>query len=169
MLNVKKLIRTTVLSTVILASAMTSYESKAVVGLFISPAVVVAGLIVGGGSYLGGVAIATSGGLDRLAGGVLIAFYGAIVGAVILDGENGQTLQFSELSSEQASTLNISEEARSVYNGELDQANSLISDVTSQLSQLENPTAEDSVAAWSKLKDSVSSETYSTMQKIVSQ
>jgi hypothetical protein len=92
---------------------------------------------------------------------------GFFVGAIILD-EN-QSMSFSELTEKDAVKLNLSEQEVASFNAELDQANLLLEEAQAELSELSNPTLEDSQRIWSSLKETVAPETFSAMQKITSQ
>jgi hypothetical protein len=150
--------------------------AKAAVGAFVGGPVVVAGLYIMGGAVVG-----TIGGLvacevtndnGDMAGacGVIPMILGTLaagVGLLVLDGE--QDYQFQELSPAHAKKIGVTPEELVVYNSEIDQANILMAEVKIELSKIEKPTAQDSVVAWSAVKDLVSSETFATMQKIASQ
>ena len=91
----------------------------------------------------------------------------AAIGLLILDGE--QQIEFKALTKAEAAKLGITGSELAAYNEELDQANMLLSDVAEEMSKLEKPSAEDSINAWKQVKDLVSSETFTVMQKISAQ
>jgi hypothetical protein len=147
--------------------------AKAAEGSFVGGPVLVAGLwITGGaivGTFVGGPIMCRNESADSmcLLIPVMLGMVAGAIGLLVLDGE--QEYQFQELSEAQAKKIGVSAQDLAVYNSEIDQANVLMAEVKTELSKIEKPTAQDSVVAWSAVKDLVSSETYSTMQKIVSQ
>ena len=92
-----------------------------------------------------------------------------VLGVVLLDGENGQEVEFSQLTPQQSRQLKISNKELTAYNSEIDMINILVSDASEQLSQIKKPNLEDSKRVWRGLKDSVSPEAFSAMTKIVNQ
>lgn len=94
---------------------------------------------------------------------------GLLLGLLILDSEGEQMVEFSQLSKGAAKKLQISEEERSTYNLEIDQANAMAGEVSNYLSTIEKPTQRDSHKMWQELRTLVSESTYEVMQKIVSQ
>ncbi|MFL5783589.1 MAG: hypothetical protein ACJ76H_03195 [Bacteriovoracaceae bacterium] len=152
-----------------------SKPSQAAVGAIVSAGILTAGLYIGGaavaGTVVGGISCLGEGGGDAgsFCGGMVLLVGATVLalGLVVMDGEQG--VQFTELTPDQAKKLGISKPELVVYNSEIDQANVLVAEVQAELSKIDKPTAQDSLVAWSAVKDLVSSETYSTMQKIVSQ
>lgn len=151
-----------------------SKPSKAAVGLFTGGSTAVVGLAVIGTGVVGGYVASAIVGRDCRELGCLIVLVPVVaglavaaVGVVILDGE--QTIEFKELDKAAAAKLAISEEERTSFNAELDQANMLLADVASEMTKIEKPTAQDSVNAWTQVKDLVSPATFSAMQKIAAQ
>lgn len=142
--------------------------SQAAVGALVSVPVLVVGLAISGGGVLWTHKLMRDCGGDGLCGlAILITGPIILLGLIVLDGE--QDVQFRELSNEEAKKIGISKADLAVYNSEVDQANMLMADVKAELSKFAKPTAQDSVNAWSSVKELVSPSTYSTMQKIVSQ
>lgn len=88
-------------------------------------------------------------------------------GLLLLESE--QNVIFTRINPEEASELGISDEDRLIYNSEIDGANAMSAHVQTALASLENPTAEDSKKAWDLLSNSVSPETFKTMQTLASQ
>ena len=176
-----KLIKSLVLSLMIVATLMSSRSSQAVVGAFASaPAVVAAGVVTikaAGGAFIGSIATAyildtvTKIDQEKIGIGFVLVSMGlaavAVVGLVILDGE--QHLTYQEISPEAAAKLNISESERVSFNAEIDQVNALNSQVTEELAALENATLADSQTAWMEASKSLSAETFSAMQKVTLQ
>lgn len=151
-----------------------SQPSKAAVGALVSTPILIAGLYitaVTGGTTIYSYISCNRGDHDEsgLCSAVTLLFGLPLIalGLIVLDGEQG--VQFQSLSLEQANQLGVSEAELAIYNSEVDQANMLIEEVKTELSQQKNPTEQDSVVAWNNLKDLVSPETFATMQKIVSQ
>lgn len=150
-----------------------SKPSQAAVGAFVSTPVLIAGLVIAGGSGVltlsGMKKCGNSGESSGLCQGLilLLGLPFIALGVIVLDGEQG--VAFKELSSAEASQLDIPASDLAVYNAEVDQANMLLADVKAELASKKKATAEDSVNAWENLKDTVSPETYATMQKIASQ
>lgn len=152
-----------------------SRPSQAAVSIFTGGATALVGLkviavgAVGGiaGTYIGQ---ATCGGRGECFNGLLPFLLGAVtvaVGVVILDGD--QTIEFNSLSTRDAALLGVSKRERLSFNEELDQVNMLLEEVSAEMADIKDPTAELSVAAWHEVKDLVSPLTFSTMQKIASQ
>ena len=90
----------------------------------------------------------------------------AVVGIITLDGEGGQKLMFAELSQKQAKLLGVSASEKEIFNSELDMANQVFSQVTSELDQMEKPKAQDAKALWEQYESMLSAETVSVMKKI---
>ena len=107
---------------------------------------------------------------DVLATGAVFGYIGsaivAAVGIVALDGEGGQKLAFAELSPKQAKQLGASAEETRIFNSELDMANQVFSQVTSELDRMEKPAAKDAKALWEQYESMLSVETVSVMKKI---
>lgn len=125
----------------------------------------------GGGAVIAGLALA-GGGLYSIRkcnnlGCLDIGAMMMLAGIIILEGE--QEIGFRELSPDEATKLGVSASELETYNDEVDQANMLVSDVASELSEFENPSAQDSATIWNSVKDFVSPATYKVMQKIASQ
>ncbi len=160
-----------VLLTVVTLSHST--PSEAVVGKITHrQKVVTAGLVMigtGGAIAVGGVALvnASCEGLGCL--GVLIPMMvgGIVAGVGLITLEGEQVLEFQPISAEIASKLGISRSDREIFNDEVDQANMLMKDVSSALS--EKASVEESVTIWEEMKSFVSPATFSVMQKIVTQ
>jgi hypothetical protein len=110
----------------------------------------------------------TCSGLDCLATLIPLALGGlvALSGLITLDGE--QKLQFIPLTKDDAIKIGATEEERQSFNSELDQANTLLTEVTDQITAMDNATVEDSARIWTEVRDLVSPATYSAMLKIVS-
>ena len=148
-----------------------SKPSQATVGAFVAAPVLIAGIAITGTGIVGTAIYASkcgNGDLNEICKALIVILGIPViaVGLIVLDGE--QDIAFSELSASEASRLGVSEAELATYNSEIDQANMLMADVKSELSKLEKPTAQDSVKAWSAVRDLVSPATYATMQKIVS-
>lgn len=149
--------------------------SEAVVGKIMhSKKVVTAGLWITGSGVtigVGGTAIVSATCVDL--GCLAVLFPMAVGGAVALVGlvtlEGEQEIQFKALSKADAAKIGASESERLQFNSELDQANILFAEVSEQVASIKNATVEDSANIWEEVKDLVSPETFSTMQKIVSQ
>lgn len=90
-----------------------------------------------------------------------------VAGFVILDGE--QEVSYVPLSEEDAEKLKIGQEELENFNQEIDQVNAVVEHVSVQLSEMENPTKEDSINIWKDVKDSLSPEAFSALQKVTAQ
>ena len=90
-----------------------------------------------------------------------------VAGFVILDGE--QEVSYVPLSTEDAQKLKISQKELDHFNDEIDQVNALVEHVSVQLSEMENPTKEDSMEIWKNVKDTLSPEAFSALQKVTAQ
>lgn len=102
-------------------------------------------------------------------GGTFIGIGSAIiaaVGIIALDGEGGQKLAFAEISTKQAKALGVSAEEARIFNAELDMANQVFTQVTSDLDRMEKPQAKDAKALWDQYESMLSAETVSVMKKI---
>ncbi len=102
-------------------------------------------------------------------GGTFIGIGAAIiaaVGIIALDGEGGQKLAFAELSKVQAKKLGVSAEEARIFNSELDMANQVFTQVTSDLDRMEKPQPKDAKALWEQYESMLSVETVSVMKKI---
>lgn len=147
--------------------------AQSAVGAVVATPVLIAGLAIAGTGVIGGGILAGQCKGDPASKSlcqalvILIAAPVVLVGLVVLDGEQG--IAFSELSEEEAARIGVAEAELAVFNAEVDQANMLLADVKAELSKKKTPSEKDSVVAWQRVKDMVSPETYSTMQKIVSQ
>lgn len=89
------------------------------------------------------------------------------VGLVVL--EDGQSMSFQIVTAEGASKLGLTFAEMESFNAEIDQANTLLSHVIHELDQSSHTGVDVSKEIWASVKDSVSHETFSAMQKIVSQ
>ncbi len=145
------------LATVLALSTLTySRPSNAMIGALMgNPALAIAGASIGVGSFFA--MNATDG---------EVGIIGLLLGFVILDGENGQTLEFKELSQKSAKSLKVSEEERQSYNAEIDQVRFVASEVSAELGQMKKPKLKDSQKLWSELGQNLAPETLSAVQKI---
>jgi hypothetical protein len=137
--------------------ALYSPPSKAAVSMVTgSTALLMVGLLGGSG---GGLIVAAAQLPFEIWGLVTIA------GVVILDGEEGRTVEFTAISPEGAKKLGITKEERLSYNSELDQVNFLLSEVNDDI-QSSTKDSKASERAWASVKDMVAPATYSTLTKI---
>lgn len=90
----------------------------------------------------------------------------AVVGIITLDGEGGQKLAFAELSPKQAKVLGVTKEETAIFNSEIDMANQVFTQVTSDLDRMEKPKAQDAKALWEQYESMLSVETVNVMKKI---
>lgn len=135
------------------------------------PSSATVGLLSGNAWLAIGGAAATTGGFahfvkrfDRHEG--IPGFIVFILGIVMLDGENGQEMAFSQVNKEEGQKIGLTEAERLSYNAELDQVNFMLEDVNATLSTMEKPRLEDSAKVWQDLKPMVSDLTFSAIQKI---
>ncbi|MGE3608148.1 MAG: hypothetical protein AB7I27_01075 [Bacteriovoracaceae bacterium] len=141
-----------------------STPSHAVVGIFVSPSIALAGLSLAvGGAVMSDKLNVKYDGVEGIMGLL------AVAGVIILDGSEGQQFAFTKLDSQNAIKLGLSVDEMNSFNSEIDQANFLISEVNHELSQIESPSAQDAAKIWKDLKELVSPETYAVMGKITSQ
>lgn len=152
-----------------------SRPAKAAIGIAVLHPMALVGLVVAGGGMFGAIKILKKS--EQTVGfkkalleifGLGVGFIGAL-GFSVLDGDEGQTMSFREVSLEESAELGFTQVEFENFNSEIDQANFLLSEATNQISQIENPSSEDSRLVWDGLKDQVSPETFSAMQKIVLQ
>lgn len=166
---VKNIFKSAILGLALVSTLSVSRPAQAAVSLLtLNGPLAVAGLAV----FLPSGYVAVSieeGGVFRKGGKPLYmaSIVGFFVGAMILD-EN-QSMSFAEVSAADAAKLDLSEAELASFNDEVDQANALLEEAEAELSKLSNPSLEDSKMIWASLKDSVSPETFSAMQKITSQ
>ena len=118
--------------------------------------------IVGDKSYRSNNDVIASGGAFLQIGAAVIA----VVGIITLDGEGGQKLAFAEITPKQAKLLGVTNEEKQIFNSELDMANQVFSQVTSELDRMEKPKAQDAKALWEQYESMLSVETVSVMKKI---
>lgn len=90
----------------------------------------------------------------------------AVVGIIALDGKGGQKLAFTELTQKQAKLLGVTKEETRIFNSELDMANQVFTQVTTDLDRMEKPAPKDAKALWEQYESMLSAETVSVMQKI---
>lgn len=90
-----------------------------------------------------------------------------VAGFVILDGE--QEVNYVPLSDEEAQKLKMSKSELELFNQEIDQVNAVVEHVSLELSEMENPTKEDSMRIWKDVKDALSPEAFSALQKVTAQ
>ncbi len=148
-----------------------SKNSEATVGLItVNPALVTVGLVIsvgGAAGYAVAEINASRGDIGSIFNSILIAMGSIAVGSVgliVLDGEEGYA--FAELDQVHAAKLGVTNEERLSFNSEIDQVNMLAAHVDRELSQIKNPTAEDSEALWSTVTDAVAPETLKAMQRV---
>jgi hypothetical protein len=150
-----------------------SKPSQAAVSIFTGGATAIVGLKVIGVGVVGGLtgmAVVGANCDGECLEPIIPFILGTLVvalGVVILDGE--QQIEFQELNAKKASLLGVTKAERESFNSELDQVNMLLKEVAENMTSLEEPTAQDSVAAWNGVKDLVSPLTFSAMTKIASQ
>lgn len=171
-----KSFRALTLATLTTFSVSVSRPSHALVAVgMLEPAMILAGIgIAGAGAIgiVGGYKLSKSESILKQFGGYVIGIAGTLTsgyGLLILDGESVRMMEFSELSSETSANLGLTPAEVASYHAELDQVNFLLAEVHGELSSIKKPTVTDSAEAWAKVKDSVSPETFSALEKISSQ
>lgn len=165
-LFMKKLLKSAVLSLALVATFSITLPAQATVSLLtLNGPLAVQGLAVFLPSLFTG-SIIEEGGIPEGYRKPLyiISTIGFFVGAIILD--KNQSMSFAEVSFADAERLNLSKEEVASFNSEIDQANALLEEAEAELSKLSNPSLKDSRMIWASLKDTVSPETFSAMQKI---
>lgn len=144
-----------------------STPSKAAVGLgFASPVTIITGAVIAGG---GAVSVLASDKAPDLGSGLLMFFGGiaaAIIGVVVLDGEEGQLMAFATLSSNEARALKITSAEAQAFNRELDQINALAAFVDYEVAQMKGATAQDAANVWNDVKTEVSPDAFSALVKV---
>ncbi len=88
-----------------------------------------------------------------------------LAGIIILDGE--QQIEFRELTNEEARRIGLSPAEQESYNSELDQTNSILSEVSAELTELSK--AEDAARIWEGHRDLINPLTYAAIKKIAAQ
>jgi hypothetical protein len=91
----------------------------------------------------------------------------ALVGLIMLEGE--QRIEFKPVSANDAHKIGLSSAERESFNDELDQANTLLEQVASEITQSEDATPEHAAQIWAGYQSMVNPLTFSAMQKIASQ
>ena len=162
----------------VLATGFVPRQSQAAVGGVMSifggagiPVMVVGGVTTAGGLALYGTALAVkAGGSDsdgwRAFGIGILSIGVTLVGLVVLDSKDQQGAVFGTLDDKTAQAMNISSNELAAYNSELDEVNAIRDEVTARLLESKNPTVQESQAAWSELKGSISPESFSVVEKI---
>lgn len=144
-----------------------STPSKAAIGLATgSPITIIAGVVVAAG---GAVTTLSAEKAPDLITGLLMYVGGIgamIAGAIVLDGEEGQILEFSAINSIEAKRLGLSVIEAASFNAEIDQVNALASFVDSEVALLSDAKAEDAAKVWNDVKNEVKPETFSALVKI---
>ncbi len=105
--------------------------------------------------------------LGKHAMSITIANVAVALGMILLSDEKGQTVSFKEISSADAQSKGLTKVEAESFNSEVDQLNIMAAHVDAELSKLEKPTIEASVALWSDLKSNLSTETISAVNKLV--
>ncbi|WP_419172558.1 hypothetical protein [Halobacteriovorax sp.] len=142
-----------------------------------SKAVVAGGLAIAGVPAAGGVALA---GLGSVGGGFLMTMdasscdgggcvvflvMGLLVGGILLD-EEGSNFEFSKLELNLASEIGVSTDSLAIYNSEIEEANIIFNEVSSELTA--DSTVEESKGLWEEYRQYLSPETFEVMTKLVS-
>lgn len=160
----KKFLRSTIFALLTVVTLTASKPSEAVVGaITVNPVAIGTGLALTAGGVGTFVAYDYYWLEDYVA---VVGFLATVSGLVLLDGEEGRQMSFSQLDSKTAGKLGITASELASFNAEIDQANALVLQVDQDLAALENPTPVDAQASWESLRDAVSHETFSAMQKI---
>jgi hypothetical protein len=158
------LFKSTLLAFFTVTILSTSGPAKAVVGLISGTVpLAISGLVMGAGGLA-----ATE--IYAKQQNVFLAMAGALtsaVGVILLD--DGQNFHFHKVSQTEGNKIGLTSAEVASFNSEIDQVNALASHVGSELSGLTNPTVNDSVAIWASVKDAISPETFTAMQKISAQ
>lgn len=129
-------------------------------------------LVIGG--ILGGAGLVTGWfGIGQISDGVpvptLVGVIMALVGVIVMDGAEGQTIAFQTVSLENAKALQLSDAEMNSYNNEIDEINNVKEMVGRDLAQLQKPGLGDSTKLWAKYSSSLSPESFSAVQKIAAQ
>lgn len=89
----------------------------------------------------------------------------AIIGQIALP-DKTVTMEYQKITPEIQKNLKLTDEEVQVFNEELDEVNTITSQVAIDLSQIENPTVQDSQEAWKKYSNVVSEKTFVVMGKL---
>ncbi len=89
------------------------------------------------------------------------------VGMIILDSE--QEFSYSGISAADGAKLALTPDEIVSFNNEIDEVNFLVSYVSSEAAKMEKPTSEEVVVIWNGVKDAISPEAFSAMQKVTAQ
>lgn len=155
----KKTFSAFLITLTIVSSLTYSRPSQAAVALLITNTYAVIGGLT---MIVGGFPVLNSDNDYSGVGGFMV-----FLGGIVLDGEEGQALEFSALSREHAKQLKVSEAKRQIFNQEVDLANALLDEVASRTDATSTPA--DAKEIWLSLKHLVSAETFEVMTKVVSQ
>ena len=148
-----KFFKVLALSALIATASFQSQKAQAVVGLVITnKATKVTGGILGavGGLAMAAAYLGVDGSISAaFLGGVLAVGGGAVLatGIVVLDDNRGE-ISYTDLSSEDAKKLGISEEERLSYNDETDLLNVIQDDILGELASEKNITIEQTTEMW---------------------
>ncbi len=145
--------------------------ARSAVGItFAAPLAVVAGVAamgVSAGAAYGGYRLVKKGSTVAGVAVMILSAGGGYFGFLLLDGE--QKAQFSELSSEGAEGLKISESDREIYNSEIEQVNAIAREIGSELAKQGSDSAELARDMWIELGTELSPETMKTVIAIAQQ
>lgn len=162
-----KSLRAFIFAIVAVCTLTATTPSKAAIGLgFASPVTIITGAVIAGG---GVIAVGASDKAPDLGSGLLMFFGGisaAILGLLVLDGEEGQLVAFGPLSMKDAQSLKISKLEVQAFNRELDQINALASYVDHEVAQIKEPTSQDAANVWNDVKSEVSPEAFRALVKV---
>ncbi len=90
---------------------------------------------------------------------------GLILGVILLD-EDSASFQFDKINETRALELGISKESAKIFNAEVEDANIILDEVTSQLD--EDSHVDQARELWTEYKEYLSAETFEVMQLLVS-
>jgi hypothetical protein len=162
----RKVLKATLLSTMVFtASVQSTHASLSVITALISPAfsakMAITGLAATGAGTMISIFSADECRINRCPDTMLLGF---VAGLIFLN-EDGSA-DFQQINTTQALSLGIRLEDAQIYNSELEEANSLLQEVSARMHK--DITVKEIKEEWNKVKDLVSPQTYRVMEVLSS-
>lgn len=98
--------------------------------------------------------------------GIVFGAGAAVVGFVVLDGEEGQSATLTAIDEKFASELGISAREQAIYNSELEQVNFVVAQVMEEISGLQKPTVNDAKNVWAQYESALAPESMVVLTKL---
>lgn len=163
----------TILATVMVLTMATSFQANALVGGVVALAgggasLALSGLYIGVGGAAGSFVVGmTAGrgneGLSTLSSFAALAFLA--VGVVILDGENGQEIQFKKIANDDLLKMNLTEDEARGYNENTEELSQAFKIVSSDLTK--DSKVEDAKQLWDEQEAILGTDTINGARKVL--